>query len=568
VTLPRLCSTCRARPIGYTGRDHCFDCVPRARKSILSCKVCGSTEDYWSGGRCRRCHRSAPMIDSCQDCLAWGVTRRRGWTCEACRGWRRRFPVPANCQSCQRLVTVTAAGYCRLCSRQATLVRPAHAPRDMIDGNQHGQQLFLVDLFRNRQTPATAPRRVRPRWPLGYPVGYEQLLLLHQPRDLMAGRRSRFPDQPLPELTAALEQAVEDYAGRHGWKLGPRNMALSGIRILLSLQDTPGARIRHSEAAQLQQLPSMSVQVVVDVLTAAGMFTDDREPPLTSWFARLTGELPEPMATELRVWFLAMRDGSTTRPRRRPLQVRSVRTSIGHLLPALQNWSNSGHTSLREISPEDVRDVLPSDAHQRQSMLSALRRLFRHLKACGLVFTNPAAHVPAIPVRSSIPLPMQMPALRAALNSPHSAGAAVVALLAFHGPRLQHVRALQLTDVRDGHLYVDGRTIVLADPVRDRLRTWLDERARRWPHTLNPHLFINKHTALRFTQVSGVWMSDILNMAASDIRDDRILHEAIATNGDVKQLEALFGISTASALRYTHTGEQHPIPGPAAGSGT
>jgi hypothetical protein len=391
VTLPKLCSTCQNRPIAYTGRKHCYDCVPRARKSTLACKLCGSTSDYWSGGRCRRCHRSAPMIDSCLDCLGWGVTRRRGWTCEACRSWRRRFPTPATCLSCQRLVSITAAGFCRLCSRQASLVRPEHVGRDMVEGNRHGQQLFLVDLFRNRQTPLPAPIPVRPRWPLGYPVEHEQLLLVDVPRDLLRGRRHRFPEPPLPELTTALENTVREYASKHGWKTNSRDAALSGIRILLSIQDTPGARIRYSEATQLQQLPSMSVQVVIDVLTSVGMVTDDREAPLTSWFARLTGQLSEPMRTELHTWFLAMRDGSTTRPRRRPLQVGSVRVSIAYLVPALQIWSDAGHTSLREITANDVRTVLPSDAVRRESTLSSLRRMFRHLKGCGLVFTNPAA---------------------------------------------------------------------------------------------------------------------------------------------------------------------------------
>ena len=248
-----------------------------------------------------------------------------------------------------------------------------------------------------------------------------------------------------------------------------------------------------------------------------------------------------------------MRDGSTTRPRRHPLQLSSVRASLSYLVPALQTWSAAGHTSMRDITSEDVRNVLPKEAQQRQSTLSNLRRMFRHLKACGLVFTNPAARVPAIPVRPTLPLPLQVDALREALNSSNPAGAALVALLAFHGPRLSHLRSMQLTDVRDGLLYVDGRTIVLAAPVRERLRAWLDERARRWPHTLTPHLFINKHTALRSTPISKVWINDILKLPAKDIRDDRILNEAIASNGDVRRLEALFGISTMAALRYTQS---------------
>ncbi len=104
--------------------------------------------------------------------------------------------------------------------------------------------------------------------------------------------------------------------------------------------------------------------------------------------------------------------------------------------------------------------------------------------------------------------------------------------------------------------------------MRERLRAWLDERARRWPDTLNPHLFINKHTALRASPVSMVWIRKTLGMPGKDIRDDRILHEAIATQGDVRRLGDLFGISVNTALRYTHSLGQPTTPGPTTGSGT
>jgi hypothetical protein len=35
-------------------------------------------------------------------------------------------------------------------------------------------------------------------------------------------------------------------------------------------------------------------------------------------------------------------------------------------------------------------------------------------------------------------------------------------------------------------------TILLAEPVRDCLAAYLEHRTRRWPNTINPHLFINR----------------------------------------------------------------------------
>ncbi|MEV4621880.1 hypothetical protein AB0J74_24625 [Asanoa sp. NPDC049573] len=47
--------------------------------------------------------------------------------------------------------------------------------------------------------------------------------------------------------------------------------------------------------------------------------------------------------------------------------------------------------------------------------------------------------------------------------------------------------ALQPTDIRDGRLHTEGRAIILADPVRERLRAYLDMRQQRWTGTANPH---------------------------------------------------------------------------------
>ena len=68
-------------------------------------------------------------------------------------------------------------------------------------------------------------------------------------------------------------------------------------------------------------------------------------------------------------------------------------------------------------------------------------------------------------------------------------------------------------------------------PVRERLAAWLDERARRWPVTVNPHLFINWYTAVRESPVSSPWITHTLGMSPQAVREDRIPHEALATRG-------------------------------------
>ncbi|GGU55732.1 hypothetical protein GCM10010211_20650 [Streptomyces albospinus] len=103
--------------------------------------------------------------------------------------------------------------------------------------------------------------------------------------------------------------------------------------------------------------------------------------------------------------------------------------------------------------------------------------------------------------------------------------------------------------MRDGRLYLGGRVILLAEPVRVRLAAYLNLRARRWPTTVNPHLFINWQTATHTGPTSNVWATNILGISAQALREDRILDEVLAT-GDLRRVCDLFGLSIAGAERY------------------
>jgi hypothetical protein len=64
-------------------------------------------------------------------------------------------------------------------------------------------------------------------------------------------------------------------------------------------------------------------------------------------------------------------------------------------------------------------------------------------------------------------------------------------------------------------------------------------------------LFINSYTAVRTGPVSDVYVNEAVGMPVRRIREDRILHEAYATRGDVRRLCDLFGLSIKGAERYT-----------------
>ncbi len=550
MTRPRPCSGCGINPVAYAGRKFCYDCVPRTWKKPPRCKLCGSTEDYYTNGRCRRCHRSAHVIGSCLDCLAWGVTRHNGWLCDGCRGWRRRFKEPGECGSCARMITVNARGYCRLCTRQAALARLPHRSIDVAEACRHGHQLYFADMFRQKR-PDPEPRRQRQLpWPGQYPVRHQQLMLFNAGRDLAAGRRAGFPAPPLPDLAAALDDALADHAIRHGWSRQLQSVTRSALRVLLATQDTPGAPIPATSVEALTQLAFNNVRAVTEILAAAGMLHEDRESALDTWFARRAGGLPEPMATEFRSWYQAQRDGSRTPPRLRPRSTATIRGQVARTAPILHAWASAGQQSLREITRQDIIDALPAQANQHRQALTALRSLFRFLKGRRAIFADPAARLRHDRLRNGQPLPLNLDSIREAIHSGQPARAALAALVAFHALRSSQLADLKTTDVRDGRLCLDGRVIPLAGPVRERLAAWLDERARRWPATANPHLFINWYTAVRESPVSRPWISHTLGMSPQAVREDRILDEALATGGDIRRLCDLFGLTVGGAERY------------------
>ena len=98
-------------------------------------------------------------------------------------------------------------------------------------------------------------------------------------------------------------------------------------------------------------------------------------------------------------------------------------------------------------------------------------------------------------------------------------------------------------------------TVLLAGPARVRLAAWLDYRARRWPDTANPHLFITQRSALALGPACHRWIKLKTGVpgGVQAIREDRILHEAHAGGGDLRRLCDLFGLSVSGAERYTAT---------------
>ncbi|MDR6980069.1 hypothetical protein J2X68_006807 [Streptomyces sp. 3330] len=477
---------------------------------------------------------------------------------------------------CAHTAVLDGGGICRLCRRQAALTRSLHTRTDWSQVRRQGQQLFIADLFKSpahgapapagrarpepvrpgaRPEPArSGPARLEPVCPeVVWPAGFRQPALLEVSRSLRhRGGTEGLARRADPHLAAWADRFITERALREGWDRDLSWRVRTGTRIALGFLDTPGVRLTATDVAVLKDF-SLPAARITTILKAAGLLDDDRVPALTQWSEQRIAPLPTDMAVQVRAWLAVMRDGSTTPPRRRPRAENTIRLHLYWVLPALTGWAAAGKTTLREITPADVDAALPPAGASRSQMCQALRSIFRVLKARRLLFTDPTTQLRPGSSNPLTPLPLPVQRIRDALTSPDPATALLTALFAFHGLSAHEVQHLKLTHLDGPRLRLEGRTVVLAGSARDRLAAYLDHRTQRWPATANPHLFIHCHSATSTACVSHEWIRRRLapHLNARALRNDRLLHEALATGGDTKRLIDLFGLSTRAAQRYT-----------------
>jgi integrase len=554
----KYCTVCRTQRAAFSTVEYCFTCWPGGPFQPLPCLRCGSRTQYFVNGLCHRCHIDGhPGVDSCRNCLAWGATRHLKWWCKACHSWCREYTVSGPCGICGHPGVLDDDRVCRLCRRQAAMLRPGDRTLTVTEAAKYGHQLFFADMFiaRGQHRPAKDKPAPVQSAPLGLPP-WRQLRLFDMPRDLSwrGYRTGGLAERADPALTAAVDPVVREHAARYGWSKATTWEVRTGVRVLLGLIDGPGVVITATDAAVLAgtELP---VGKSLDVLAEARMIEDDRIPAIEAWFACQAAGLPEPMAGELERWFAIMLHGTRTPPRRRARAQVTARLHLTWAMPALRAWAGAGFTSLREVTAADIRAVLPPSGNPRSTLGAGLRSVLTVLKQQKVIFTNPIASIRTGYHEPRQPLPADLALVREALQSPDPARAAVVALAAFHGLRAGQVRELRLTDLHDGRLHLRDHIVLLAGPARVRLTAWLDYRARHWPGTANPHLFITRRTATGLGPAGLRWIKLKTGIpgGVQAIREDRILHEAHASGGDLRRLCDLFGLSVSAAERYTST---------------
>ncbi|MEU1073584.1 MULTISPECIES: hypothetical protein [unclassified Streptomyces] len=466
---------------------------------------------------------------------------------------------------CGREAPIGPAGACRLCLEEGRRNKEDGRAINYAAIARTGQQLYLANLHSTYSEGAARKnhRHRRPRItqvlrpstaPQFTPVLWKQLILFRMPPDRAALKRRA--EEPDTDMLAYCDAILREHAARHGWSKKLTNEVKRSIKLLHALQPTPGAKIHASDVLELPRLGGTAM-ATMEILAAADLLIDDRTLAVRHYFAKHTAGLPPAMTQQLQTWLDVMLDGSQKAPRRHARHPQTVHLHILGMAPILRAWAEEGHESLAEITRDDYTNALPKRGAHRNFAEQGLRSLFTILKGRKQIFTNPTRGIPLTPVAGTIPVPLDTEAIRSALNSPDPACALAVAMVAFHALTSPQLASMQLTDIQDGRLRLGDRNFPLAGPVLTRLSAYLDYRARTWPTSINPHLFINRKNAPRAVPVSRnfPWVKAKLKPQA--LREDRILQEIHATGGDVRRICDLFGLSIEAAQRYRNTVE-HP----------
>ncbi|MET8827267.1 hypothetical protein ABZX40_14915 [Streptomyces sp. NPDC004610] len=207
-------------------------------------------------------------------------------------------------------------------------------------------------------------------------------------------------------------------------------------------------RFRASDVLLLRDL-LLPARPLLKLLAQLDILDDDRTPGIVLWFHKRTTDLSEPMLGELTSWFELKLSGSTTTPRVKARPPGWIQRMVTHALPALRSWADQGTDSLRSVTRADVLAVLPDSGTPRVDMLQGLRHILRTLKNRRIMFTDPTTWIFCGMPTPTIPLPIEVDALREVLHDQDAPRAALAALIIFHALTSGQLRGLKTTALRD-----------------------------------------------------------------------------------------------------------------------
>ncbi|MEV8476234.1 hypothetical protein [Streptomyces sp. NPDC051173] len=497
---------------------------------------------------------------SCPHCLGWGLLFMR--CCGGCSSFARPGS-DGRCTGCTGYGPLRK-GYCRLCWCQARTDAAATGAQaePLLPTLRHHQLFFahMAPLWERVPRPRQPKyeRRGRPRRPdpppASPPGGWLQPALFAACRDFthIDPDQHTGPDNP---WLAWARHTAHRLGEVRGW---PRKVRFGVDRALIILMSrhVGGDVVRYSELHPALRPRRLNMELTIEVLDHIGVFLDDRTPSFDTWLeCKLDGMTPG-IRRDVEHWARLLHDGG---PRSKPREEATVWNYLNRIRPVLIDWS-SRYDHLREVTRDDVLTQLDAlHGSQRQHTLIVLRSLFGRAKKNGTIFKNPTGRIRVGQREHGIIQPLAPEHIDnsvAAVTKP--ADRLILALAAVHAARSGAIRRLQLDDLDIGNrkLTIDGRARRLDDLTLHVAREWLEFRRRRWPNTANPHLLINKITALGTGPVSQVSLTAPLRGQAAtleQLRVDRQLEEALTHGPDALHLAEVFGLDEKTAIRYANS---------------
>ncbi|WP_329406789.1 hypothetical protein OG563_33425 [Nocardia vinacea] len=499
---------------------------------------------------------------SCAECLCWGVLP--GTCCRSCYTFRN-LHLSGRCDACRRIVPVKD-GYCRLCRAQALSDAKAAGKTAVSEPFLRAvrcQQLFFARMHRDhyripgriRLGKAGTPRHrtSRPEPATTYALGQQLCLPFDFRHDYSRFDRYAHAD-PTDPIVIQARCAAGEFGEARGWSRWLIKKVREGLTIVLSHR-VPGEKVRYSELATIVRHCGR----VAEILDHLALLDDDRVPAFDSWLDRKLDSVTPGIRREVENWIRALHHGGHRTRRRDP---HTGRAYLNDIRPALLDWS-SRYDNLREVTRDDILNVANAlRGNRRRHTLIALRSLFAFAKKTGIVFRDPTARIPVGPNTYSILQPLPRAAITEAANAATTPAARLtLALAAIHAARTTDIGRLKLDDIDLGNrkLTIAGRARPLDDLTHRALTEWLTYRHTHWPGTANPHVLINRVTAVRDIPVGRVWITKAfwgLTATLDRLHIDRQLEESLTHGPDPLHLTAVFGISPGTAIRYAAAARQ------------
>ena len=335
---------------------------------------------------------------SCGHCDCWGVRA----ICDGCSSWRHPGHPVGGCTRCGREGIPLLGGLCRACCLHIDQHGPearTQAWTQLWFGGELAPRLAVRSGTLGYAAPQQKARaRAAARRPPAPPVSPHlavpgQAVLFDARRDwscIAVGSLDQLPS--LTPAAQALLAEFREHARARGWEEEVRRLAARSLRIVLAWVGAgAGAPVREADIRGISAgRPGTSARRMLQFLASRNLVIADpaREIDFHEQAIehRLRG-LPAGIAGELRRWVLVLRGEG--RRQHRPMAFETIRKYLGYLHPVLTAWSGQV-TSLREITPDDIRHVLRQRPGQpAQDLASALRSLFRALKQERLIFRDP-----------------------------------------------------------------------------------------------------------------------------------------------------------------------------------